>query len=280
MRSKSLFVFLLSSLLMTSHAASANEERYAVYYSDKAPISAFGPYQTLVLDARYHPPLQPLKEQGKLLLGYISLGEVDKDSPWFRAMKEQGLLLNRNENWDSSTVDIRSSVWQRAVIEDLIPAVLREGFDGIFFDTLDSPLDLERRKPERYAGMEEAAVQLVQAVRMHYPELRIMVNRAYPILPRLAPVIDMALGESVYADYDFERQSYSRVPPPLYHQQVEWLQQAKAINPNLKVYTLDYAKPSQRQKIAKIYRIQRENGFIPYVATIKLNRLVPEPRLP
>jgi uncharacterized protein (TIGR01370 family) len=272
-------LFLMFSSLGTVIATSAySAEKFAVYYSDKVPVERLNTYQLLVLDRLHHPPLKPLAEEGKTLLGYVSLGEIDTTSPYFAQLKKQGAVLQENKNWKGSYfVDIRNSLWQQIVVEDIIPAVLRDGFSGVFFDTLDSPIEMERQYPGKYSGMNDAAVHLIEAVRMHYPTLKIMVNRAYPILPRVAPSIDMALGESMLGDYNFDKKAYERVDDSLYRQQVQWLKEARQRNPKLKIYTLDYADPHDRKSIAQMYRLQRANGFVPYVASIGLDELVDEP---
>jgi polysaccharide biosynthesis protein PelA len=267
-----------TALAATAYGADKSVERYAVYYSDRAPAERFDHYQLLVLDRRHHPPLPELAEGGKMLLGYVSVGEIEKDNPYFGTLKKAGLVLNENANWKGSyTIDLRQPLWQQTLIEKIIPALLRDGFDGIFIDTLDSPIELERSNPARYKGMKEASIRLIQAMRMHYPSMKIMVNRAYPILPGVASNIDMVLGESLIGEYDFDKKKYIKVEQPLYLQQVEWLKGAKTHNPDLKVYTLDYADTGNRKWISEIYRLQRENGFIPYVASVDLDEVVDEP---
>jgi len=193
---------------------------------------------------------------------------------------EGDLLMEENPHWKGSYgIDIRQRRWTELVIYELIPGLLHQGFDGIFLDTLDTPLHMERQDPKRYGGMAEAAVRLVKTIRKHFPGIKIMLNRAYEILPRVARDIDMVLGESIYADYDFETKSYKRVPRALYERQLAYLKDARERNPSLEVYTLDYWEPRDREGIAAIYRIQRANGFKPYVATIALDRIIPEPRL-
>jgi polysaccharide biosynthesis protein PelA len=175
-------------------------------------------------------------------------------------------------------VDLRNPLWAKRVIEEVIPSLLAQGFDGIFLDTLDSPIEAERAEPKRYAGMRAATVNAVKAIRANYPHITIMVNRAYPALGELSPYIDKVLGESVYRDYDFSKKTYGKVEEALYQQQVKWLQEAKAGNSAIRVYTLDYADKGDAKAIAEIYRVQRANGFIPYVATVELNEIVPEPK--
>jgi hypothetical protein len=58
---------------------------------------------------------------------------------------------------------------------------------------------------------------------------------------------------------------------------VEWLTAAKARQPRLKVYTLDYWPPTDAAGVARIYAEQRKNGFIPYVSVKDLDRVLKEP---
>jgi len=274
------FAFTSAGTVLGMAAYGAENDKFAVYYSDRAPPERFNSYQLLVLDRIHHPPLSSLTENGKTLLGYISLGEIEETSPYFSTLKANGLVLQENKNWKGSYfIDIRKPLWQKIVIEEIIPRVLQDGFDGVFFDTLDSPLELERKNPGKYAGMSDAAVHFIEGVRMHYPSIKIMLNRSYAILPRVAPDIDMALGESIIGEYDFNKKAYVRVKESLYLEQVQRLQDAKRSNPALKIYTLDYADTNDHKAIADIYRLERANGFTPYVASVGLDELVDEPNL-
>ena len=46
-------------------------------------------------------------------------------------------------------------------VEEIVPAVIRQGFDGVFLDTLDNPIDLEDKNKEKFAGMSDAAAHLI-----------------------------------------------------------------------------------------------------------------------
>ncbi len=277
--SMALCLALLSSV-WAANVESGDDGRWLAYYSDKASPQDFGAYSLVVLDGDHRPELEPLAERGKTLLGYLSLGEAEEYRYHFQEVADQGLLLAENPHWKGNHgIDIRRRVWTEKVIYELIPGLLHQGFDGVFLDTLDTPLHMERTEPERYRGMAEAAVRLVKTIRKHYPGIKIMLNRAYEILPRVAGDIDIVLGESVYADYDFENKTYKRVPQALYERQLGYLKDAMKRNPSLEVYTLDYWEPQDQEGIAAIYRVQRANGFKPYVATVALDEIIPEPRL-
>jgi hypothetical protein len=128
--------------------------------------------------------------------------------------------------------------------------------------------------------MVEAAARLVRTLRRNFPTMIIVLNRSYELLPSVERDIDMVLGESVYADYDFAEKKYGRVDDATYRQQVEILQAAARRQPKLRILTLDYWDPNDAAGIAEIYRIQAANGFSPYVATVELDRLVPGPKQP
>lgn len=252
--------------------------RWAVYYAADAPAEAFLDYDLVVFDADAHPPLAPLIERGVQLLGYVSVGEVASYRRYFKAVQEQGLLLQENTNWPGSfAVDLRDPRWTTRLVEEIVPAILQQGFHGIFIDTLDPPLHLEATSPNKFKGMRAGAVKLIESLRRRFPGMVIMVNRGYQILPDIAPSIDIALGESVRTTYDFGAKRYQRVSDADYEWQVQWLRKAKAAAPCLQLMTLDYWNPTDAAGIAAIYEFQRSQGFVPYVATIELNRLVSEP---
>ena len=248
-----------------------------VYYDNKVSAREFLDYDLIVFDSEYHPPLRPLIDRGKTLLGYISLGEAEQVRDYFEEDNAQNILIPKNKSWKGSYfVDVRSPLWAKRVIEDIIPAILHKGFNGIFLDTLDNPPSLERDDPKKYKGMTEAAANLVKAIRLNYPDIKIMMNRGYELLPYVGDIIDMELGESVYADYDFDKKEYGLVEDELYKTQLEFLNKAKKDNPELKIYSLDYWDPDDRAGISKIYAEQRKNGYSPYVATVELNKIIGE----
>jgi polysaccharide biosynthesis protein PelA len=253
--------------------------RWIVYYSDQVDVEELRDYSLLVFDSDRHPPLRPLAAGGKVLLGYISLGEVNAQRPYFHSALQAGFLVGENPMWPGSHyVDVRNQQWRELVIGKLVPALLAQGFQGVFLDTLDDPGELERRAPAAYRGMTVAAIELVGALRQAFPWIKIMMNRGYDILPQVAGAIDMALGESVYATYDFDQKLYHLAPAKEYQEQVRALKQAKKRNPALEIYSLDYWDPTDRMGIRRIYRKERANGFEPYVGAIGLDQVIKEPR--
>jgi uncharacterized protein (TIGR01370 family) len=256
------------------------KQRWVVYYGSALPASDFTPYDVIVFDAVGHPPLGPLREDGKqrIILGYISLGEASKDRP-YEVHDLPGVRLAENPFWKGSyTIDIRRPEWQDFVLDTLLPEILNNGFDGIMIDTYDSALELEKQDPITYKGMRDAGVSFIKRIRERYPRMKIMLNRGFDILPRVAPVIDMLLVESVLADYNWDTKTSKLFPDAAYREHTKLFHEMAKLHPKLRIMTLDYWDPADKAGVKNLYNIQRQSGFIPYVSTIDLQQVYAEPK--
>lgn len=252
---------------------------WVVYYDSKLPSQVFNNFDLLVFDPQHHPQLQPLLDRGKTLIGYLNAGEVEERERFFSAVQKEGIVLHENGRWKKSYyIDLRDKRWAKRVIEELIPRILHKGFQGIFLDTLDNPIELERTDPEKYKGMAQAAVNLVKAIRYHYPTLPIIVNRAFEILPQIGDIVTMVLGESMYTAYDMEKKQYKLNNPDYYKSELESLKAFKKQFPKVRILSLEYTEAGDKEKIKEIYKLQRENGFEPYVSVIGLDQVIEEPK--
>jgi len=257
----------------------SRHDPWVVYYRDALPASAFHRYRLAVFDADHHPPLTPLLDRDMLILGYLSLGELEHYRKDFTEAEASGYVLMENPNWPGSHfVDIRDARWTRRIVEQLAPQVWDTGFHGFFLDTLDNPPHLERLDPERYRGMTAAAAELTLALRRAFPTAMIMLNRAYEIHAAVAGSVNFILAESLRARFDAAKDSYVFTPEAEYLQQVGALQRLQARYPDLGIMSLDYWDPADAAGMRRIYALQRRNGFAPYVATPALDAVIPEPR--
>lgn len=272
--------FLAAALFLLSSTAAlaADYSPWVVYYRGSEPARAFFDYRLAVFDADHHPPLAPLLDRDIWLLGYMSLGEMESWRPDFAAVKASGVLLDENPHWPGSYfVDIRNPAWQKRILDRLAPSVWAQGFHGFFLDTLDDPGHLERLDPVRYKGMTAAAAKLVHDLRQRFPTAKIMLNRAFELHDAVAPDIDFVLGESIRANWSADRNAYVLTPEADYKAYVAKLKAVQQRNPKLTVMTLDYWSPDDPAGIKKIYAAERAAGFLPYVATRALDRIIPEP---
>lgn len=251
---------------------------WVVYYGETAPEALLEPYDVIVLDSDGHPPVGPLRERGKTVLGYLALAEIDEHRPYFPAAREAGLLLEPNPDWPGAhLVDVRKPAWTRMVLEEIVPRILHDGFRGLFLDTADSADDLEQSDPKRYAGMRTATARLVLAIHRHYPTAPLMLNRGFAIVPEAGAALDYLLGESVLSTFEGDPPTYRDVDADGRKWQIDRLDEARALFPRLRIMTLDYWDPTDLPGLRRLYAEERARGFSPYVATKDLQSIVPEP---
>lgn len=255
----------------------AREERFIVYYG-RAPADALRSADVAVLDAEAPGELLAGRQPGSVFLGYVSLAEVNAGRPYFAELEAAGVLLGRQPAWpDAWFVDMRAEAWRRMILERIVPDVLARGFDGIFIDTLDGAEYLEAGDGERFGGMVEAAAGLVRGIRKHFPTQAIMVNRGYAVLPLIVGQFEMLLGESVRSTHEGAGPTYRLLPEQDYAWQRDRMWEARRRQPTLRLFSLDYWDPADGAGIARLYAEQRRNGFVPYVATPDLTRIIPPP---
>jgi uncharacterized protein (TIGR01370 family) len=254
-------------------------ERWVVCYNDSPAPFSLAAYDVVVLDPDNHPSLEPSTSRGRTVLAYLSLTQIGRGRRTYESLQAAGIVIEAHPSWEGAYyLDFRRPEWTRTVLEDLVPRALDMGFTGLFLDTLDDAEFLETREPGRYAGMRDAAVALVRAIRHHYPDIVLMVNRGYALMPRIASEVDILLGESVLSTFDAETKSYRRVSPADAEWQMAALRRARAANPSLRLFTLDYWDEADPAGVRWLYQNQRANGFAPYVSTFMLDRVVKEPQ--
>ena len=256
----------------------AGDWNWAVDYGPASDPANARRYRLLVLEPHHARPIAPLRGPGSRLLGYVSLGEVERNRSYFAALDAAGALGPPNPNWpDARMLDLRHEAARRAVIDRIVPEVLALGYDGIFIDTMDSVEAMEQQNPIANKGMVAAGAALIGQLRARFPNMRMMLNRGYAMLPDVATSIDIVLGEAMASRWNFTTKRYELLSDSDWQWQADRLRAAKARNPALTLTTLDYWDPSAPRQIAGLYARERAAGFRPYVATLALDRLIPEP---
>lgn len=252
--------------------------RWAVDYGAHSDPALARDYQLLVLEPDHDRPIAPLRGPDAMLLGYVSLGEVEKNRPYYPDLLAAGALLAANPHWpDARIADLRHPAWGKVLLDRVIPGILALGYNGIFIDTADNAEAMEQADPIGKAGMVDAAGALILAIRARFPGIAIMLNRGYALLPRVAGAIDHVLGEAMASRWNFARKDYELLSQSDWDWQASRLRAAQAINPALRVMTLDYWHSADRRQVAALYARERAAGFLPYVSTLALDHLVDEP---
>jgi hypothetical protein len=258
--------------------AAESSIRWLAFYGVTAEETVLASYDIVVLDPGYQGSIRLATNPATGVCGYLSLGEIRSSDP-FLPFLDRAALLPENPDWPGTRrVDVRHPSWRSLILERQIPFLASRGFTGLMFDTLDTPPYLEQLDPPRYRGMREAAIGLVDSIRRRWPELMLIMNRGYALLPDVAQKLDAIIAESLITSPNLQTGGFSWVDPQQVELQLKLLNPATRRRPPLPILSLDYWDPSDGRTIAEIYRRERELGHHPYVATRSLDQIVPEQR--
>ncbi|HEY7643992.1 MAG TPA: endo alpha-1,4 polygalactosaminidase [Hyphomicrobiales bacterium] len=251
--------------------------RWVVFYGQTADEATLAAYDIVILDPGFTGSIEAVARSGAQLFGYLSLGEIRTTSPFFGRVHADAVLDESLFSPGTRKIDIRHPSWQSLVLDHLVPEIQAQGFAGLMLDTLDTPPHLEQVDGERYAGMRQAAIDLVRTIRSRWPEMKLIMNRGYALLPELADILDAIIAESLL----------TRPNPAngnsMWTSEREVAQQLALLTPVKRwwwappILSLDYWAPEDTATIEQIYRRERKLGHHPYVATPLLDRIVPEP---
>lgn len=252
--------------------------KWLAFYGQMADEELLAPYDLVVLDPMFRGSLARIAGKGALLCSYVSLGEVRLADSLY-ANIDPAALIEQNPDWPGTyQVDVRNPTWKRLVLDEVIPFVARQGFAGLFLDTLDTPPYLEQLQPDARRGMRQAAIDLVRSIRHRVPDMFVIVNRAYTLLPDLAGSMDAIVAEGLLtvAD-DREPSGYRWTAGPEVAQVMRRLAPFADGKARVPILSLDYWDPKDTTTVRAIYARERWLGHHPYVATRLLDRIVPEP---
>jgi polysaccharide biosynthesis protein PelA len=251
---------------------------WLAFYGAMAEEAVLATYDIVVLDPAFQGSISLIAAGGGRVCGYLSLGEIRMSDP-FAALLDPAALLLENPDWPGTRrVDIRHPSWRSLILDVQIPALAAQGFTGLMLDTLDTPPYLEQLDKVRYCGMRAAAIELVASIHSRWPNLMLIMNRGYALLPDLAGQVDAVIAESLMTSSEPRGESFVWVDHQQLDLQLVLLEPATRRNPPLPVLSLDYWNPDDTSTITEIYRRERELGHHPYVATRSLDLIVPESR--
>ncbi|MFQ5751432.1 MAG: endo alpha-1,4 polygalactosaminidase [bacterium] len=268
-----MFVSCARRAIIRRHLDSKKINNWVCVYNENASISALKKFDLAVLDADAHPDLTALKNSPTILIGYVSLGEVGSYRWYWPFIANKPWILDKNPNWDGRMIDVRAAEWHDWVIEKIIPRILAKGFDGIFLDTIDNAAYLEKYHPEKkYPGAQASMIHLIKAIRNKFPKKYILVNRGSAILNEIGAFIDGVVAESIFSAIDLNaKQKLRSRTADEYEPEVQKLLAARK-KFNLMVFTLDYTETENNKFfIRDVIAKARQNDFIPYISTTKLD---------
>ncbi|WP_300470356.1 endo alpha-1,4 polygalactosaminidase, partial [uncultured Alcanivorax sp.] len=187
----------------------------------------------------------PDRYRSERFYAYVSLGEVLASRPFFKSLKPEW-LLGKNPDWGSHIFDLSSPDLRDFLVEQVVAPLWIQGYQGFFFDTLDS-YRLVAKTPEQRQQQREGLAALINQIAQRYPEARFIFNRGFELMPLVEAPVDAIAAESLYQRWEAGKQRYAAVP----EEDRQWLLgQFAAMREQYQVATIaiDYTPPGQRQQ--------------------------------
>ncbi|MGI9285031.1 MAG: bifunctional glycoside hydrolase 114/ polysaccharide deacetylase family protein [Pseudomonadales bacterium] len=250
----------------------ATEQRSAAFfYATSLPTPELAQFDDVIvepLNTAAH-DIKFLQREGSQVFAYLSLGEIS-DSEAKRFALPESWILGRNTAWRSGVVDQVNPKWRQWLLSKRIPTLVASGYDGLFFDTLDSfhlVADTDEKRRAQIAGL----VETIRSIHKKYPKLKLYFNRGFELLPEVGDLVHALAVESLFEGWNAQRKKYQAVSGS----DREWLltKLGEVTAMNIPVTVIDYVAPAQRDKALKIAQKISALGFTPWVSVPELDQM-------
>jgi uncharacterized protein (TIGR01370 family) len=269
---RSLTARLLTALALlagsSAHAGAPNS--VAIWYAASPPLASLAKFDWAVLEPGHlqAEDIKTLRALGGKPFAYLSVGELAADAAALDAAGlREAASAQRNSAWNSQVMDLRSPVWRDYLLQRA-QRYKEQGYVGLFLDTLDS---FQLQPEAQREAQRQALVSWLKLVHERFPQLTLIFNRGFEVLPDLPGVATAIAVESIHAGWDAGARQFRPVPP----QDREWLlaRLAPFKAQGMALIAIDYLPRDQgRQAHALTQRLCAE-GFIPFVTTPQLDHL-------
>jgi uncharacterized protein (TIGR01370 family) len=226
-------------------------------------------YDLVVVDGELAAPslIAGLQDQGTLVLGYLSVGTIERGRSWTPEAKPYRLDLW--DDWGEWFADTSQPAFRSLIVDEVAPAILDRGFDGLFLDNVDMISDHTRQR----AGMSTLVHALAGLT--HERGVMLFAQNGEEVIDPMLDALDGWNREDVTGTYDFDSKRYLVQPP----REVRAAQRALRRIGELGVFvtTTDYFAHGDDAGATRATGNACDAGAVSYVSNIGLNRIPEEP---
>jgi endo-alpha-1,4-polygalactosaminidase (GH114 family) len=232
----------------------------------QARIAGLEPYDLVIVDGELtaRATVAQLRDQGSIVLAYLSVGTIEPFRSWYRLLKPYR-LRSRFEEFDEYYANLRAPRYRRLIRRRIAPRILRKGFDGLFLDNTD----MVEGHPRQHRGMRKLVRSLAGLVHGR-GDLLFAQNGEGSIGPLLR-FYDGWNREDVTWTYDFDRRRYVHRRPGEVARAIEALENIGEAG--LLVTATDYTAAGDTSAFEQSVANACAAGALPFVSNIALTRI-------
>lgn len=244
----------------------------AFFYGSQVPVTELSIYDNIVVLPEHINTYQErrLFDIKARPIAYLSLGEVASNAQYADQIPKS-LFQQYNEQWQSHVIDISQPAWHQYLLNKHIPKLMKQGYEGLFFDTLDS-YTLLSQDTEALKHYRKSLESLILSIRQQYPDIYIIANRGFELMPVIAKHINEVVAESLFSAYEAGKNSYQSTSASDQQWLINQLQQVKN-QYGLPITVIDYLPASSFRQADQLARRIDKLGFTPWITNGHLTLL-------
>ena len=219
-------------------------------------------YDLLILDGQEisRKNISELQNDGALVLGYLSVGTIEKGRPWSKRLRK--FSLEYWEDWDEWYADVNNRRFQRQIVKRIAKRLLKKGFDGLFLDNIA----MIEEFPQQLPGMLKTVRKLRQLSKRTGKCL--MAQNADTMILRFVRYLDGWNREDVTFTYDWNSSEYRRTSLEQQNSAIDSLLKLKSLG--MPVFITDYVQIGDFTSYDEAKNIACSVGAVPYLGDIFL----------
>jgi hypothetical protein len=249
---------------MGSRAAA---ETTAFFYGKPVPLELTAAYDQVVVEPGHGHDLAALSKGKAAPVAYLSVGEVAKHK---LDQTDKAWRVSQNDAWASTVMDL-SHPGYRDFLLNQYEALWKTGYKRFFLDTLDS-YQLGTKDPKKLEVQRKALCELITSMTVRHPEVRILLNRGFELLPDIGKKVHGVVAESLFDRFDAGKNAYVRVPKNDYEWLLGKLREARD-KYKLPVIVIDYRPTEERAEARATAQKIAALGFEPWVCNGAINNV-------
>lgn len=249
--------------------ASVKPFSIAFYYGSDPYLDELHAYSIVVVDPDNGFDPSHFNRSDSELYAYVSIGEVHPGRSWAKDIPGTW-KVGHNTDWQSWVMDQRNPDWHKFLLDRVIQPLWSKGYRGFFLDTLDS-WQLAGKDADP-AAQQDGLVSLIHSIHERFPGIRLIANRGFELLPRIAGDLQAVAAESLFQGWNQASGTYTEISAEDRNWLITHLNVVKD-HYHLPVIAIDYVAPDDRTLMRDTARRIQALGFTPWVSSGALDTL-------